>query len=211
MTTKENTESLRSIPDQWADPPKEWVATIPRGGVNLSYLGHADTTLALIQVDPEWTLDLGWETSTGPVDCFALSNPSQPTIILARLTVLGVTRPCVGTVASWKGPDSLKELMGDAIRNGAMRFGIATGLWSKAQRDGHDPDARPGKPKTNPDWHLNQLKHAAMGLVTERGLSREIASTMFAEVVGSPDAGATWPPGEAQAIKADFVKWRDAQ
>lgn len=125
---------LRAIPDTWADPPRDWIAKLPRGGTTLDYLGHADTTLALINVDPEWRFDLGWNTAAGPVDPFVMGKA----VLLAEMTVLGVTRPCVGTIpdASVSREAALKELVSDAIRNGAMRFGIATGLWSKAQRAG---------------------------------------------------------------------------
>jgi len=44
-----------------------------------------------------------------------------------RLTVLGVTRPGVG---EGKNP---KERIGNAIRNAAMRFGVALDLWAKEE------------------------------------------------------------------------------
>ncbi len=42
-----------------------------------------------------------------------------------KLTVCGVTRPGVGD------GKTAKELIGDAIRNAAMRFGVALDLWAK--------------------------------------------------------------------------------
>jgi hypothetical protein len=42
-----------------------------------------------------------------------------------RLTICGVTRIGVGD------GKSLKECIGDAIRNAAMRFGMALDLWAK--------------------------------------------------------------------------------
>jgi hypothetical protein len=52
------------------------------------------------------------------------------------LVVHGTRRLCVGTCEASKG-DPEKELIGDLLRNGAMRFGIGTRLWSKS--DSADP------------------------------------------------------------------------
>jgi hypothetical protein len=46
-----------------------------------------------------------------------------------------VERPAYGSCEPGKR-DAVKELIGDAIRNGAMRFGVAGGLWSKGEWDG---------------------------------------------------------------------------
>jgi hypothetical protein len=45
-----------------------------------------------------------------------------------ELTVCGVTRPGFGDDGNGKG---MKEVIGDAIRNAAMRFGVALDLWAK--------------------------------------------------------------------------------
>lgn len=86
--------------------------------LHLDYVGHAGTTDRLLQVDPEWT----WE----PV---ALGPFGQPVAtdggLWIRLTVGGVTRYGWGD-----GPD-MKQMISDAIRNAAMRFGVALDLWSK--------------------------------------------------------------------------------
>jgi hypothetical protein len=87
--------------------------------VHLDYVGHAAATDRLLQVDPTWT----WEP-------FALTPEGLPALdqdgnLWIRLTVAGVTRPGVGDGAS------MKERIGDAIRNSAMRFGVALDLWAK--------------------------------------------------------------------------------
>lgn len=86
--------------------------------VHLDYVGHAATTDRLLQVDPEWT----WEP-------MALDDSGLPLLhaggLWIRLTVAGVTRPGYGD------GQSMKEIIGDAIRNAAMRFGVALDLWSK--------------------------------------------------------------------------------
>lgn len=94
--------------------------------IHLDYVGHAATTDRLLQVDPEWT----WE--------YAPEYPQGSTAgMWIRLTICGVTRPGFGD-----GPDP-KQWIGDAIRNAAMRFGVALDLWSK--EDLQVDDAEPGK------------------------------------------------------------------
>ena len=95
--------------------------------VHLDYVGHAAVTDRLLQVDPAWS----WEP-------FAVDGTGLPALdgrgnLWIRLTVCGVTRIGVGDGAS------LKEIIGDAIRNGAMRFGVALDLWAK--EDLHAPEA----------------------------------------------------------------------
>jgi hypothetical protein len=47
-----------------------------------------------------------------------------------KLTLLGKSMICVGSARADKA-DYEKELIGDLLRNGSMRFGIALNLWSK--------------------------------------------------------------------------------
>ena len=39
-------EALRQLLAEWASPPAEMIDVIPKGGVELKYLGHAATTRA---------------------------------------------------------------------------------------------------------------------------------------------------------------------
>lgn len=99
--------------------PPNVVGKLPKGGAQLSYVGHAAVTDRLLTVDPEWT----WE----PV---AFGDDGLPAFttgkgLWIRLTVCGVTRYGFGDGSS------VKECIGDAIRNAAMRFGVALDLWSK--------------------------------------------------------------------------------
>lgn len=87
--------------------------------VHLDYVGHAATTDRLLTVDPEWT----WEPMG--VDQYGLPVPDAQGNLWIRLTVCGVTRIGVGDGGS------AKERIGDAIRNAAMRFGVALDLWAK--------------------------------------------------------------------------------
>jgi hypothetical protein len=86
--------------------------------IHLDYVGHAATTDRLREVDPLWT----WEP-------LAYNDRGLPMVdageLWIKLTVCGVTRLGVGDGRS------NKERIGDAIRNAAMRFGVALDLWAK--------------------------------------------------------------------------------
>lgn len=112
--------------------PPETVGTLPKGGTQLSYVGHAAVTDRLLEVDPEWN----WEP-------FATTEQGLPALdeagnLWIRLTVNGVTRPGVGD------GKNMKERIGDAIRNAAMRFGVALDLWTKDELESFipEPDSR---------------------------------------------------------------------
>jgi hypothetical protein len=105
--------------------PESAIGKLPRGNTMLQYVGHAATTDRLLEVDPEWT----WE----PVafDEQGLPAFDQLSGLWIRMTVCGVTRYGYGSANGKKGPDAIKECIGDAIRNAAMRFGVALDLWAK--------------------------------------------------------------------------------
>lgn len=121
---------------------KECGAWITSAHIHLDYVGHAATTDRLREVDSEWN----WEP-------FAVDEDGLPKIrirgttasLWIRLTVAGVTRPGVGTAGSDK-PDVEKELIGDALRNAAMRFGVALDLWSKEDLLAAEDDATARQP-----------------------------------------------------------------
>ena len=126
--------------------PPESVGKLPKGGVMLDYVGHAAVTDRLLSVDPEWS----WEP-------FAVDEHGLPAMqgrnLWIRLTICGVTRIGVGDGMS------AKECIGDAIRNAAMRFGVALDLWAKenlvefaqaAARPQAEPPTPPAPRATDP-------------------------------------------------------------
>lgn len=129
---KEGRNALCDICDAWHKP----------ASVHLDYVGHAAITDRLLTVDPEWS----WEP-------FALDERGAPLMVYSkegwpiglwiRLTVLGMTRIGYGSCDPGK-LEAVKELIGDALRNAGMRFGMALELWHKGELpidDGPPPAA----------------------------------------------------------------------
>lgn len=137
--------------------------------VHLDYVGHAATTDRLLSVDPAWS----WEP-------FALDPNGLPALdgrgnLWIRLTVCGVTRIGVGD------GKHAKEIIGDAIRNAAMRFGVALDLWGKEELEQAHAPARP-------------LAAAPPPAVTAEDFTRT------AQTGGAPPPSATpAPTGEVEA------------
>lgn len=105
--------------------------------IHLDYIGHAGVTKRLLEVDPFWNWQpLSW-TEAG------LPRFDQFGGLWIKLTVFGMTRMGYGDAAGKDpGTTAVKEIIGDAIRNAAMRFGVALDLWSKVDRhEGKNPGA----------------------------------------------------------------------
>ena len=98
--------------------------------VSLDYVGHAALTDRLLDADPNWT----WEPlAFGPNGLPAVDENDGMWI---RLTVCGITRIGYGDAQNRTGGDGVKERIGDALRNAAMRFGAALDLWHKGDLHG---------------------------------------------------------------------------
>ena len=94
--------------------------------IHLDYVGHADVTRRLLEVDPDWD----WLPVTEPTLLQVLPNPGGGMWI--QLTVNGVTRLGYGDAQGKGGHNAVKEIIGDALRNAAMRFGVGLDLWSRS-------------------------------------------------------------------------------
>jgi hypothetical protein len=93
--------------------------------VHLDYVGHAALTDRLLDVDPTWS----WEPlATDEKGLPALDKDGG---LWIKLTICGVTRLGYGDAQGKTGGDAMKERIGDALRNAAMRFGAALDLWHK--------------------------------------------------------------------------------
>jgi len=107
--------------------------------VHLDYFGHAALTDLLLTVDSSWN----WEPLAVGAD--GLPAIDKDGGLWIRLTVCGVTRLGYGDAQGKSGGDAMKERIGDALRNAAMRFGAALELWVKG--DLHADEVDPPAPK----------------------------------------------------------------
>lgn len=98
-----------------------------KGVVHLDYVGHAALTDRLLDVDPMWN----WEPLSLGADGYPVIDKNGGMWI--RLTVCGVTRLGYGDAQGKSGGNAVKECIGDALRNAAMRFGAALDLWHKGE------------------------------------------------------------------------------
>jgi hypothetical protein len=107
--------------------PKERIQKLPTGGIQLDYVSHAWVTDRLLEVDPEWT----WTPLA--FDLNGLPKFDENGGLWIELTVCGVSRLGYGEPQGRDKFDQTKGAIGNAIRNAAMRFGVALDLWAKEQ------------------------------------------------------------------------------
>lgn len=160
---------LEDILERYGSPDPSLLSQLPKKNKDgsttfLSYIGHADITKILIEIDPMWS----WE----PVEWFegrprihihesvftfrdGQEKRTRIAVMWGYLTVLGKRVACVGSAPADK-EDCDKELYGDALRNGSMRLGIGIDLWAKGQskpldrsRQDHPANPRP-RPQSAP-------------------------------------------------------------
>lgn len=151
---------LEEILGKYGVPDPKIVGKLPKGGIQLDFVGHADVTKMLIEIDPEWT----WEPvafDDNGLPAYRVENGMAH--MAGWLTLHGVRRLGIGSVQASK-PDLLKELCSDFIRNASMRFGVCLSLWTKQE---WDSDEVAGKPQTNSKpAHPRATKPAEVSPVT---------------------------------------------
>lgn len=101
--------------------------------MHVDYVGHGAVTDRLLEVDPQWN----WEPvrfDDSGIPTFVYDGRGNPIALWIKLTVAGVTRLGVGTCPPNQA-DAEKVLIGDALRNAAMRFGVALDLWIKGHAE----------------------------------------------------------------------------
>ncbi len=176
MSTLENLALLRKPfpPHQISKLPKPYKKDSPKGkcpecggwhglpAVHLDYVGHAALTDRLLDADPAWT----WEPVADPA---SLGLPMAPGGMWIKLTVCGVSRYGFGFADGKTGGDAVKETIGDALRNAAMRFGAALDLWHKGQLHADEDEASQPEPaeivapEGYDDWFLDFVAAADTG------------------------------------------------
>lgn len=146
-----------------------------KNAVHLDYVGHAALTDRLLDTDIEWS----WE----PV---AFTTEGLPAFdrtggLWIKLTVCGVSRLGYGAADGKTGGDAVKEIIGDALRNAAMRFGAALDLWHKG--DLHVDDDEPATTKAVPPKQLSAPTRPKPEPLTGPMKTRADARLKFGEIV----------------------------
>lgn len=121
--------------------------------IHVDFVGHAHVTERLLAVDLDWS----WEP-------LAFTNQGLPAIddiggLWIKLTISGKTRLGYGHTPK-RGGDAVKELIGDAIRNAAMRFGVALEYWKKEAPDPAEdvPSRQVERPAQTPEQRASELR-----------------------------------------------------
>ena len=141
---QQNTDKLRLVLKDYAVPDPKIVGKLPKGGMQLDFVGHADITRILLEIDPHWRwVPIAWDNGRP-----AIHIENGIATMWGELTLLGQARLGVGSVRADK-QELDKELVGDFLRNAAMRFGIALSLWTKQEWEDLGAPASPA-PKQKP-------------------------------------------------------------
>lgn len=150
--------------------------------MHIDYVGHAEITDRLLAVDPTWN----WE----PVawDERGLPRVDNDGGLWIRLTVAGMTRLGYGNADGKKGADALKVAIGDALRNAAMRFGVALDLWGAT----YDPPSIDADETEAPDGPILATQHEAInGLWADLGYGgdeqKATRMNIAAKLLGLPE------------------------
>lgn len=190
---------------------QECDAYITTGHIHLDYVGHAAVTDRLNSVDPTWT----WEP-------MALDSQGSPALdaeknLWIKLTVGGVSRLGVGD-----GPD-MKQRIGDALRNAAMRFGVALDLWSKEELESHlaepemknqkvsgdadtetPPPPAPTAPKAMPKLDQGQVAKL-LSLAKNRGQATKTEAVSFINTALTTDDFTQLDPSHFEEYKKAVI------
>ena len=135
--------------------------------VHLDYVGHAALTDRLLDADPAWS----WEPMALGDDGLPLFD--QAGGLWIKLTVCGVTRLGYGNADAKSNSDAgarEKEVIGDALRNAALRFGAALEFWHKGEL--HVADDAGNKPEPKEACTEEQVADI-VDLLIKSGVDRE--------------------------------------
>jgi len=166
--------------------------------VHLSYVGHAALTDRLLDVDPNWT----WEPLAIGADGLPAFDKNGGLWI--KLTICGMTRLGYGDAQGKTGGNAVKEAVGDALRNSAMRYGAALELWHKGQLhiDEDEPESPAAQPPGVPtDDALRELFIPTMRKAAEAGL--EPLQTLWQSM---SEAARSACAQEKERLKSAFAK-----
>lgn len=176
--------------------------------VHLDYVGHAALTDRLLDADPNWT----WEPLS--------MNDGLPVFdgyggMWIKLTVCGVTRLGYGHAGDKQGGDAIKEVIGDALRNAAMRFGAALDLWHKGDLHEKQEDYRAspaaeianGWASSQSDEHLSELQELALDIVEAFRKDNGLAAVrMFYGLTDNDEKVYVWDLLKTESKLRTFLK-----
>ena len=119
-----------------------------KDATHLDYVGHAALTDRLLDCDPHWY----WEPYVAP------GLPNAGNGMWIKLHVCGQSQIGYGHADGKQGGDAIKEIIGDALRNAAMRFGAALDLWHKGDLhldESEEPaPAKPAEALSDAQWMI---------------------------------------------------------
>ena len=119
---------LADVLKDYAVPDPKIVGKLPKGGIQLDFVGHADITRILIEIDPMWFWEpCGWVNGRPHIH---IENGTAT--MWGHLYVHGKPMLGVGSARADKS-EYEKELIGDFLRNACSRFGICLSLWTKSE------------------------------------------------------------------------------
>lgn len=139
---EENNKQLLQVLKDHAVPDPKIVGKLPKGNMQLDFVGHADITRILIEIDPSWRwVPIAWDEGRPKIHV-----ENGMATMWGELQLLGHSRLGVGSVRADKA-DLDKELVSDFLRNAAMRYGICLSLWTKQEWDdlNNNPAPTPAK------------------------------------------------------------------
>lgn len=188
--------------------------------IHLDYVGHAALTDRLLDADPAWYWEpLAIENGLPVLDSYGG--------MWIKLTVCGVTRLGYGHPDGKEGGNAIKEVIGDALRNAAMRFGAALDLWHKGDLHSDDEDHKP-KPRggvitqimeTSPELpkmereYLDELAETLKAMAADGVLMVDVVAKLEGEDLSNDHKIYLWsllPSSLRSAIKATQLKAQKA-
>ncbi len=119
-----------------------------QGGRLMAYISHGLVTERLNEVDPGWSWRV-LQTFTYTKDEKDKQGQIAERVhcegVLIEMTVGGVTRVEAGGPQRQDGfANELKNALSDALKRGAMRFGVALSMWESLIDAEQDEDVHPG-------------------------------------------------------------------
>lgn len=207
-----NSNQLLQVLKDHAVPDPKIVGKLPKGNMQLDFVGHADITRILIEIDPMWRwVPIAWDEGRPKIHV-----ENGMATMWGELQLLGHARLGVGSVRADKA-DLDKELVSDFLRNAAMRFGICLSLWTKQEWDdlNNNPAPAPAKkPATKPRPELPAVLDDAQRRQFEKACTDKGLSHMMVAANAGVDWNQPVPAEQLPALRAAFkelIEFREAE